>query len=206
MDARPDDDAGADGTNGAHGAPGTPGGTPDEQQAAADEGTAARSDDRPASHPDPAPAPGDDEVWASIVARLSDVGTDPEPPPERRVLRRATDDDVPDAADDVPAVVPVGRDWDGTSQYDTAEDAVDDLEHFVPADPGPVLGGDPLLTLAWCATAGVPLFMLVVVVAWQDAPTILVRTAAVVFVVAVAVLVWRMPQRREPSDDDGAVV
>ena len=206
MDARPDDDAGADGTNGAHGAPGAPGGPPDEQRPAADEGTTAHSDDPPAPHPDPAPAPGDDEVWASLVARLSDVDTDPEPPPERRVLRRATDDDVPGPPDDAPAVVPVGRDWDGTSQYDTAEDAVDDLEHFVPADPGPVLGGDPLLTLAWCAAAGVPLFMLVVVVAWQDAPTILVRTAAVVFVVAVAVLVWRMPQRREPSDDDGAVV
>jgi len=33
-----------------------------------------------------------------------------------------------------------------------------------------------------------------------------VRAAAALFVIAVAVLVWRMPQRREPTDGDGAVV
>ena len=77
----------------------------------------------------------------------------------------------------------------------------------MPPDPGPVLGGDPLLTMAWFAAAGMPIFLLVVLVAWRDAPAALVQAARVVFVIGVAVLVWRMPHRRDPDDDDtGAVV
>ncbi|UCN16161.1 hypothetical protein [Cellulomonas iranensis] len=197
MDARPDDDAGADDAAAA--------------QPAAD-GVTGPGDDRSPAPPDPAdapPQPTDDEVWASLVARLSDVDV-PDEPRGARVVRSAARDeprDDPDA-DGAPALPPElsGRDWDGTSQYDAAEADVDDLEHFVPQDPGPVLGGDPLLTLAWTAAAGVPLFLLVVVVAWRDAPPLLVRTAVGLFVAAVAVLVWRMPHRRDPSDDDGAVV
>ena len=45
-----------------------------------------------------------------------------------------------------------------------------------------------------------------VVTLWRDAPALLVRAAAVAFVVGVGVLVWRMPQHREPTDGDGAVV
>ncbi|GIG40033.1 hypothetical protein [Cellulomonas phragmiteti] len=198
MDARPDDDAeGGEITGAQH---------PTDRPEPPD-------DDRPAPPPAGATPPrtDDDEVWASIVARLSDDdgGTDP------AVLRSlfGAQDGAPDpggAPDDGLATGgparPVGRDWDGTTQYDAAEDAVDELEHFVPADPGPVTSGDPLLTLAWGAAAGVPLFMLVAVTVWRDAPALLVRAALVVFVVAVGVLVWRMPQRRDPSDDDGAVV
>src|SRR5690606_27359413 len=106
--------------------------------------------------PDPAAGPhdgtsSDDEVWASIVARLSDVDTGATldaPPTGRRLLRdaRPADDDEHAPAAAGPAAL-TGRDWDGTSQYDAAEEAVDEHEHFVPGDPGPVLGGDPLLTL-----------------------------------------------------------
>ncbi|GIG20540.1 hypothetical protein Cch01nite_12640 [Cellulomonas chitinilytica] len=166
----------------------------------------------------------DDEQWAAIVAQLGDLaeydGSEDEepspapedaPPPdaarpslsfpvapwvaEPRVIRPAQDEAM------------TGRDWDGTSQYDDAEAAVDAEEHFVPPDPGPVLGGDPLLTMAWLAAAGMPIFLLVVVVAWRSAPQALVQAAAVVFVLGVGVLVWRMPHRRDPGDDDsGAVV
>ncbi|MBD7917109.1 hypothetical protein H9657_02300 [Cellulomonas sp. Sa3CUA2] len=194
MDARPDDDADADDITGAEHPTGPP---------------ARPDDDHAGPSRDPQPStPEDDEVWASIVARLSDVdgGTDP-------ALRRLVsdpEDDAPLPGDTAPtAALPAGaggRDWDGTAQYDLAEDDVDELEHFVPEDPGPVTSSDPLLTLAWGAAAGVPIFLLVVVTVWQDAPTLLVRAAAVVFVVAVAVLVWRMPQHREPTDGDGAVV
>ncbi len=202
MDARPDDDAGADDTTGAQqpaDAPGRPTG-----------GGSTPGADSTASS-------AEDDVWASIVARLSDVDlavgpVDRAAPAPRPVQDRATDDRGADddVLDGPPATVgappTTGRDWDGTSQYDAAEGAVDDQEHFVPQDPGPVLGGDPLLTLAWVAAAGMPVFLLVVVIAWQGAPTVLVRAAAGLFVLAVAVLVWRMPQRREPTDDDGAVV
>ncbi|MBO3093678.1 hypothetical protein [Cellulomonas dongxiuzhuiae] len=194
MDARPDDDADADDITGAQHPTGPPA-RPDDASAV------------PSREPQPS-TPEDDEVWASIVARLSDVdgGTDP----ALRRLLSDPEDGTPPPDDGAPAPgLPAsagGRDWDGTTQYDLAEDEVDDLEHFVPEDPGPVTSTDPLLTLAWGAAAGVPLFLLVVVTVWRDAPTLLVRAAAVVFVVAVAVLVWRMPQHREPTDGDGAVV
>ncbi len=223
MDARPDDDA-----DDASLGPDAP--EPDVRPAPSD-GTADDVDAGDRS----GPAGSDDEVWASIVARLAQVDADDAPPARgARVVRRTAQGDAghddgrdvtrdhgtgdgphgeppwPDApGTPAAAPVPVGRDWDGTSQYDDAEDTVDELEHFVPGDPGPVLGGDPLLTLAWSAAAGVPLFLLVVTVAWRDAPSLLVRAAVVVFLAAVAVLVWRMPHRREPSDDDddnGAVV
>ena len=172
--------------------------------------------------------PTDDEVWAAIVAELGELDgydgaeqtSEPESLPpagagteptsglsfpvapwvaDRRVVRPA--------AATTPEPELSGRDWDGTSQIDDAESSVDAEEHFVPPDPGPVLGGDPLLTMAWCAAAGVPIFLLVVLVAWRDAPTALVQAAAAVFVIGVGVLLWRMPHRRDPDDDDtGAVV
>jgi len=174
--------------------------------------------------PDHAPsAPSDDDVWAAIVADLGDLEGYEDPPgtaePEvappaaasglsfpvapwvadRRVVRPAQEPREPRELS--------GRDWDGTSQIDDAEATVDSEEHFVPPDPGPVLGGDPLLTMAWFAAVGVPIFLLVVLVAWRDAPLALVQAAAGVFVVGIGVLVWRMPHRRDPDDDDtGAVV
>ena len=197
MDARPEDDPGADDSAGTEHPRDAPAGPPPDGPPGADGPV-----DPPAT---------DDEVWASLVARLSDVDTAPEPPARGRVLRAAPEEPpAPSGPPDVPGTAdpaPLGaRDWDGTTQYDAAEDAVDEIEHFVPQDPGPVLGGNPLLTLAWGAAIGSPLFLLVVVVAWQDAPALLVRAAAALFVIAVAVLVWRMPQRREPTDGDGAVV
>jgi hypothetical protein len=178
----------------------------------------------------PDDGPVDDERWARIVAELGDVDSAPEtgaarpgidfpvapgvssPFPGRRVVRPANED----RQDDEPPVgsgaasgasAASGRDWDGTSQYDAAESSIDEAEQFVPPDPGPVLGGDPLLTMAWCAAAGVPLFLVVVLIAWRDVPAVLVQAACVVFVVGVGVLLWRMPQRRDRDDDDtGAVV
>ena len=119
-----------------------------------------------------------------------------------RVVRPAPGPDTPHD----PLASASGRDWDGTSQYDDAEDDLDAQDGFVPPDPGPVLGGDPLLTMAWFAAAGMPLLLLVILIAWRDAPAALVQAACIVFVLGVAVLVWRMPQRRERQDDDGAVV
>jgi len=196
--------------------------TPDDGSAGSSDEPAGPSADRAA------PAPVDDEQWARIVAELGRVDSggpgsrdeDPDAPraagapggldfsvapgvesPRRdrsRVVRPAQHEDPLGAA--------TGRDWDGTSQYDDAEDAVDAQETFVPPDPGPVLGGDPLLTMAWFGAAGMPLLLLVIIIAWRDAPAALVQAACIVFVLGVAVLVWRMPSRRDEHDDDGAVV
>ncbi len=188
------------------------------------------SSDETADHAAPAagPAPTDDEVWAAIVAELGDLdgGDETQDPAEPQTAPPAVPSADPSAGLSFPVAPWVaerrvvrpaqepprepeltGRDWDGTSQIDDAEAAVDADEHFVPPDPGPVFGGDPLLTMAWLAAAGMPLFLLVVLVAWRGAPTGLIQAAAVVFVLGVAVLVWRMPHRRDPEDDDtGAVV
>ena len=172
--------------------------------------------------------PTDDDVWAAIVAELGDLdgydgSREPEEPevvpPSAAGAEPTTGLSFPVApwVADRRVVHPAqepsrepelsGRDWDGTAQIDDAEGVVDAEEHFVPPDPGPVLGGDPLLTMAWFAAAGVPIFLLVVLVAWRDAPPALVQAAAALFVVGVGVLLWRMPHRRDPGDDDtGAVV
>ena len=109
----------------------------------------------------------------------------------------------------------VPRDGSRRDQILAALDACDEQalllhdaeEHFVGPDPGPVFGGDPLLTMAWLGAAGMPVLLLVLVVAWPSAPRALYQAAGLAFVLGVAVLLWRMPHRRDGSDDDtGAVV
>jgi hypothetical protein len=85
--------------------------------------------------------------------------------------------------------------------------AVEEAEtHFVPPDPGPVLGGDPLLTMAWAAVAGVPMLLMVAVIAWRDVPTVVLQVAGVAFLAGVGLLLWRMPRDREDDEGPGAVV
>uniref|UniRef100_UPI00196A9BB1 hypothetical protein n=1 Tax=Cellulomonas endophytica TaxID=2494735 RepID=UPI00196A9BB1 len=123
----------------------------------------------------------------------------------------AEDEPVPPGGPSAPggprATGATGRDWDATSQYDEAEARVDAQESFVPPDPGPVLGGDPLRTAAWTAVVVCPLVVLVALVVGPSVPRTLVQASGIVLLLAVAVLVWRMPHRRDPDDrDDGAVV
>ena len=143
-----------------------------------------------------------DERWAEIVAELGEPdGLDspdeaPAPPPAAHVVRGADER------------VLSGRDWDATEQFDAAEEAVDEQEHFVPPDPGPVLGGDPLRVLTWTVAVGVPVLYVILLVAWHDPPGWLAPVAGVLLLAAVAVLVWRMPHTRDHGSgtDSGAVV
>jgi len=79
-------------------------------------------------------------------------------------------------------------------------------EHFVPPDPGPVLGGDPLLTMAWTAVAGVPLLLLVAYLVAGGLEGTLARIAGALWIAGLAVLVWRMPRDRPADDGPRAVV
>jgi len=166
---------------------------------------AARHDDT-GDVPDRGDPTGDEiaERWAEIVADLGPLGATDErdgpPDPDEAAGPAVTYPVAPWVAARPPVPEPSGRDWSGTDATEAAEAEVDDREHFVPPEPGPVMGGDPLLTMAWLGAAGVPVGLLLVLIFWQDAPTVLLQAAGVVFLLSCALLVWRMPHRR---DDDG---
>lgn len=172
-------------------------------------------------HDVPAGDPSDpediDARWRQIVADLGDLGasvsdeldpsgTGPDDAGHREGNDR--DDDHPDPDDGLGPqnvrTAPGYRSW----QPDPAvEEEAED--HFVPPDPGPVLGGDPLLTMAWVAAVGVPVLLVVVGVVWRDVPMSWLAAAGAVFLAGVGLLLWRMPHGDDddPYDDDpGAVV
>ncbi len=152
-----------------------------------------------------------DARFAELVASLDEVEDLP-----------ATDESEVGDADDVeprtgtglgltypvaPWVAAGPRDWDGTAQIGDAEQTVDALEDFVPPDPGPVMGNDPLVTMAWLAAVGIPALSLVLFLFWRTAPTVIFQAGGIVCLAGIAVLLWRMPARRDPEDhDSGAVV
>lgn len=162
-------------------------------------------DDADGGEPDQAAV---DARWAQIVAELAELDTPGAPiePPGARHTEARTIRPARDASDAAVHRELSGRDWDGTAQQEAAEEAVDADEHFVPPDPGPVLGGDPLLTLAWTATIGVPVLFFVLLLAWPDAPGWVLAVAGAVLAAGLGVLVWRMPHHRDEDDDSGAVV
>lgn len=84
----------------------------------------------------------------------------------------------------------------------------DDLEDtFTPPDPGPILDGDPLLTMAWFGAVGGPLILFILAVFWRSAPSFLFWGAGVLALAGLAILLWRMPHSRDIDDfDDGARV
>jgi len=187
---------------------------------------AARHDDT-GDAPDRGEPTGDEiaERWAQIVADLGPLEDldEPTPPgspgdptrPGESAGPRDTDQGAGSAV-----TYPVapwvsarparrelsGRDWAGTDDIDAAEAAQDERDHFVPPEPGPVLGGDPLLTMAWIGAAGVPIGLLVVLIVWRGAPTVVLQAAGLVFLLSCLLLVWRMPHHRDDDDGPGAVV
>ena len=172
--------------------------------------------------------PGDDADdvdarFAELVASLDDVPDLPGrtgPPDDDDPQGTAPDDDVPTGSTPegspsgpgltypVAPWVAVGpRDWDATSQMDDAERAVDEQETFVPPDPGPVMGNDPLATMAWLAAVGIPIALFVLFVFWRTAPIIVFQAGGIVCLLGVVALMWRLPAGRDPEDHDpGAVV
>ena len=153
-----------------------------------------------------------DARWQEIIAQLADLDSDPpavgraDPDPDREAdpdagaVRAPTTD--PTGARTVRPAAPASshRSWSPDPAVEEAED------HFEPPDPGPVLGGDPLLTMAWAVVVGVPVLFIAAVVLWRDIPTVVLRSAAVAFVAGVGLLLWRMPHRRDEDDGPGAVV
>jgi hypothetical protein len=161
------------------------------------------------AEPDDLPDADVDARWSDIVARLDDVEQSGfvVDDAERPV---GSDDASPPSADPPVASRPTGpRDWPTTPEVEALEEAED---HFVPPEPEPVAHRDPLLTLAWTVAVAVPVLTVVGVVVTALLPELTVPgwvgpAGGGSFLAAIAVLVWRMPHRRDPDDDGpGAVV
>lgn len=143
-----------------------------------------------------------DARWASIVEQLGEIEVPPDGPAGAGAPGPTTGHVV--------ARTPGPRDWPVTPEVEALED---EESHYAPPDPGPVLTSrDPVATLAWVGAAGLPLLGVLALILRSVVPALQVPPWAgmlgvALFVASVAVLVWRMPARRDPSDpDDGAVV
>ena len=131
----------------------------------------AGASDEPTVEPQIDPAEVDAR-WREIVAELGDLEA-----PTRPVTPRRRSTDQPPEQVPPPPVRPdaEGRPPEPTGPRGWAPDPdVEEAEnHFVPPDPGPVLGGDPLLTMAWVVAVGAPLVVVLSVILWrQDVPGI----------------------------------
>ena len=81
----------------------------------------------------------------------------------------------------------------------------DEAGAFVPPEPPPLPRGDLISRLAWAGVLGGPVFLLIVVLGFRNAPQALIVAALGGFVAGFITLVARMPKHRD-DDDDGAVV
>jgi hypothetical protein len=170
----------------------------------------ARPDDAPGQ-----PALDLDAQWAGIVAELSDLSDldrDAARDPEAAPGGTEGPSPTPREGRDVLGSVPVApwvrtsgpRDWPTTPEVEDLEEAE---SHFVPPDPPLVLGRDPLLTMAWALVVGVPILLLVVLVVVRPYPVIVAQVGGGAFLAGLAILLWRMPHRRDDDDEGpGAVV
>lgn len=153
--------------------------------------------DSSAAGPD---APGDaaDEVdtetaFARIVEGLDDV-------------RAATDGarfpseswfaDVPA----LPGVRPLGpRDHRTTAEELALED---EQSHFIPPDPGPVLGGDPVLTTAWIAVIVGIIALVLSALLVKIMPSVVAWGGAALLAAGAGALLWRLPHERGDSESN----
>ncbi|MBE7700598.1 hypothetical protein H9623_09800 [Oerskovia sp. Sa1BUA8] len=158
--------------------------------------------------------PDVDARWADIVADLADVSAAAEAAAADPAHGTGPDADRGSATGprDLHETFPVApwvqgpgpRDWPATPEVEELEDAE---SHFTPPDPDIGMGRDPLMTMAWGLVVGVPILLLVGMVVLRPFPTIVAQVAGGLFLVGLAVLLWRMPHRREDDHSGpGAVV
>ncbi|TDE88955.1 hypothetical protein EXU48_21850 [Occultella glacieicola] len=178
--------------------------------------TSGGGEQRPGDGPSE-PSDADVEAsWAEITARLGPLGEGvTAEADEFERLNRSADpadgrDDLDDGDRGDPPGEPVDNDPDtieatsavgpGPRDYD-----VDDSDDgFVPPEPEPLDGSDPLVTMAWIGAIGGPVATVLALILWAGAPQLFYVGALVCSLLGWGILLWRMP--KDPSDDDGAVV
>lgn len=82
----------------------------------------------------------------------------------------------------------------------------DDEEEFVPEEPPSLRSSDPAIVLSWVGAAGGPLFLVFASIFWRSIPLLLVIGAIIAFLAGTVYLLSRLPNHRDHSDGDGAVV
>lgn len=184
-------------------------------------GTIDEPDETPDEHVDPDRA-GErsvsdqertDAAWASIVAELSDLSTDP--PGERTPATGqdgvAFDFPVAPWVQEPPTRTAPARgraagprDWPTGSDVEAADER--DGE-FVAPDPEIALSTDPLRNLAFLALCAAPLALVLAALFWDGAPRGFFTSLVVVFLGGAGLLVWRLPHGPEDGRrNDGAIV
>jgi hypothetical protein len=174
-------------------------------------------------NPPSTPRDGDDRsvdveaAWADIVAHWN---ADPPPVGTWPASEDTDDDPSEEGGEEAPdALGPAAKDvatpdWgaapsqggaDAARQAPASED--DDSEGYVPPEPPPLPRGDVFTMLGWTGVLGAPLFFLITALFWRTVPQILIVAAVGAFIAGFVALVLRMPDSRDPDDnDDGAVV
>jgi len=135
-----------------------------------------------------------DSEFARIVADLDDV-REATADVDAQARRWLTDVPV------LPGVRPPGpRDHLASQEEIDLEDA---QSHFVPPDPGPVLGGDPVLTTAWFAVGTGIVALVVSALLVHHVPAVVAWVGAGLLAAGAGVLLWRLPHERgdDPGDD-----
>ncbi|QIK83699.1 hypothetical protein [Sanguibacter sp. HDW7] len=134
-----------------------------------------------------------DTEFARIVAGLDDVraATD-----HVDVRRQSWLTDVPT----LPGVHPIGPRDHAASEEEIALE--DEQSHFVPPDPGPILGGDPVLTTAWFAVAAGILALVASALLVRVMPSVVAWIGAGLLAGGAGVLLWRLPHERGDSRGD----
>lgn len=86
-------------------------------------------------------------------------------------------------------------------QVDEPEEAT----RFVPQEPPALGAGNPVTTLSWVAAVGGPLALLLCVMFYRSAPTLLYGALAVISLIGVVMLLRTLPKDRDPGDDGARV-
>ncbi|MFE3205480.1 hypothetical protein ACWGR4_43425 [Embleya sp. NPDC055664] len=161
----------------------------------------------------PAERPGDDEVWAQIVASFDSEVADPVPRwPVAEDLggeRRGPEGPAEGSFKVGLPAAPGPRDYSlappGPPVINELDEDPD--EHFVPPPPPPLPKTDAATKIAWIALVGGPLYLLVSVLLGRAVGPWTSFAAFAAFTGGFVALVARMRRDRDEDDpDDGAVV
>ncbi|MCL2802811.1 MAG: hypothetical protein FWD29_02470 [Micrococcales bacterium] len=141
-----------------------------------------------------------EQRWRELAEELArDLPTDLTQSAQERTIHHAMPVELgPEVLSDDEAGFPPEPTLAGPRDWEAPEVE----EHFEPPEAPPVLGGDPGLTLGWIALVGGVLTAVVWTIVRPALDPIVAWMGLAAAVGGGAFLIWRMPHRRDPEDDD----